>query len=563
MLRAAKRQDLSRFVRHTAYWQCLLLGLAAAAIYGQFLWNPVVFDDIYFFDGTVHAGYLGKLFSLDLRWLPYATFEWTRSLLGLDLIWFHLGNLALHIANVILLFLFLRRLFEVVLPDKKVVVSDTAPLAALSPAWLAFFGALIFALHPAAVYAVTYLSQRSILMATLFTLVMWRLFLEGVIRENRWWLLASAAAYFLAVLSKENAIMAPAVALSMLLLLREPSLQMFRRVSPTVVLYGLIAVFVVFQVKFRHLLGQAYEVNGSDMLARLAAQDPEFKLSLAYPLSVLTQSFLFFKYLLLWIVPSPAWMSVDMVEDFARRLWSLPQLLGLIAFVLYPIVAIRLLLQRGTTGLLGFALLSPWLLFATELSTIRIQESFVIYRSYIWMAGLFAAMPFLLQKLPAKRAVAVLIAVVLVMIPATWIRLTTFSHPLLLWDDAARLLENKENRPGVERIYYNRGLMLSNVKLYPQAIEDYSKAISIYPQYSYAYNDRGAAYLEMKNYPQALNDFTRAIALNPQSYRSYLGRAQVYEALNNSDAARLDYRESCLKGATQGCQKFNSPASAH
>ena len=56
------------------------------------------------------------------------------------------------------------------------------PRIALSPSWLAFFGALIFALHPAAVYAVAYLNQRSTLMATLFTLVMWRLFLEGLIR---------------------------------------------------------------------------------------------------------------------------------------------------------------------------------------------------------------------------------------------------------------------------------------------------------------------------------------------------------------------------------------------
>ncbi|MGZ5574507.1 MAG: hypothetical protein ACXWEO_05730, partial [Methylobacter sp.] len=81
-------------------------------LYGQFLWNPVVFDDIYFFDGTVHEEYLGKVFSFDLRWLPYATFEWTRSLLGLDLIWFRLGNLGLHLALVVTLFLFLRRLFE-------------------------------------------------------------------------------------------------------------------------------------------------------------------------------------------------------------------------------------------------------------------------------------------------------------------------------------------------------------------------------------------------------------------------------------------------------------------
>lgn len=538
-----------------------LLSLFTAVLYGRFLWNPVVFDDDYFFDGTVHAEYLGKIFSFDLRWLPYASFEWTRALLGLDLIWFHLGNLALHIANIAVLFLLLRRLFEVVLPGEKMTTANPAAAIALSPSWLAFFGALIFALHPAAVYAVTYLSQRSTLMATFFTLVMWRLFLEGSVRENRWWLMASAGAYFFAVLSKEHAIMAPAVALAMLLLLRQPSRQLFRQVWPTFVLYGLIGAFVVFQIKSRHMLGQTYEINGLEMLARLAREDPGFDRSLAYPLSVLTQSFLFFKYLLLWIVPSPAWMSVDMYEDFAGRLWSWPQIAGLIGFVLYPVVAIRLLLQRGMKGLFGFALLCPWLLFATEFSTVRIQESFVIYRSYLWMAGFFAALPFLVQKLPAKGAAAALTAIALVMLPAAWLRLTTFSHPLLLWDDAARLVENKEARPGVERIYHNRGIMFSRLKLYPQAIADYSKAISIYPEYSFAYNDRGAAYLETRKYPQAMNDFTKAIELNPQYFRPYLGRALLYEALNNLAAARLDYKESCLRGGAQGCQKFKELSS--
>ena len=236
MLISIKRQVSSQFFSKSTLIPIFLLSAFTAVLYGQFLWNPVVFDDMYFFDGTVHAEYLGKIFSFDLRWLPYATFEWTRALLGLDLIWFHLGNLTLHIANIAVLFLFLRRLFDVVLPSEKKIVTNPAAVIPLSPSWLAFFGVLIFALHPAAVYAVAYLSQRSTLMATFFTLVMWRLFLEGTIRESRWWLMASAGAYFFAVLSKEHAIMAPAVALAMLFLLRQPSRQLFRKVWPTFVL---------------------------------------------------------------------------------------------------------------------------------------------------------------------------------------------------------------------------------------------------------------------------------------------------------------------------------------
>ena len=189
-------------------------------------------------------------------------------------------------------------------------------------------------------------------------------------------------------------------------------------------------------------------------------------------------------------------------KPLLKSLWSWPEIAGLIGFIIYPIIAIRLLLQRGIKGLLGFALLCPWLLFATELSTIRIQESFVLYRSYLWMAGAFAALPFLCQKLSAKQAAITLTFVALFMMPLSWLRLTTFSHPLLLWDDAARLVENtEEKRLGIDRIFYNRGTELIRVKHYAEAIEDLSKVIELKGYYEgYAYQNRGSAYLESRQY---------------------------------------------------------------
>lgn len=557
-----KRQIQLQLHAKSTFLPIFLLFLLPILLYGKFLWNPIVFDDQDFFNGTIHSEYLGKIFSLQLRWLPYATFEWTRALLGLDLIWFHLENLVLHIANATALFLFLRRLFEIVIPQENAIANGPNTIATLPLSWLAFFCALIFSLHPAAVYAVTYLSQRSILMATFFTLIMWRLFLEGIVRENQYWLIASAVAYFFAVFSKEHTVMAPAVAAAMTLLLHQPSWRIFKWIWPTFVLYGLIGILVMFEVKSGHILGQVYEINATQMLARLAEQDSGFDIRMAYPLSILTQSFLFFKYMLLWVVPSPAWMSVDMYEDFARRLWSWPQIVGLIGFIAYPLIALRLLLQRGMKGLLGFALLCPWLLFITEFSTIRIQESFVIYRSYFWMIGLFAAMPFVLQKVPAKRAVVALTVITLIMIPTAWFRLVTFSHPLLLWDDAARLVVDKTNRPGVERIYYNRGQTLFRLAHFQQAIEDYDKALAVYPGYSYAYNGRGAAYLELKKYQQAMNDFNKAIELNPRYFPPFIGKGLTYEKLNNLDAARWNYKISCLMGSAQGCRQFKELPSA-
>lgn len=538
------------------FFSILALCLPVILLYGQFFWNPIVFDDANFFDGSAHQQYLDKVFSFDLRWLPYATFEWTRVLLGLDLIWFRLGNLALHLGTTITLFLFLRRLFE------RVLSANSANSETLSPHWLAFFGALIFALHPASVYASAYLVQRSTLMATLFALLTWRLFLEGLIRENYHWLLASAVTYFLAVFSKEHAIMTPAVSIALLLLVNNKSTrQRLMLIWPTFVLYALIGGFVVLQVKSGHVLGQAYEPIAASYMSLLG---PDFDVRFAYPLSMLTQCFLFFKYLGVWVAPSPAWMSVDMPQAFALSLWSWPETAGLVGFIVYPIIAIRLLLQRGLRGLLGFALFCPWLLFATELSTIRIQESFVLYRSYLWMAGAFAVLPFLCQKLSAKQAVITLTLVALLMVPLSWLRLTTFSHPLLLWDDAAQQVENtEETRLGIDRIFYNRGRELIGVKHYAEAIDDLSKVIKKNGYYvGYAYKNRGLAYLESREYLLALNDLNKAIEQVPTNKEQlYLGKAHALEGLNDLTAAIQAYQQACLLGLPTACQKTGQSAS--
>jgi hypothetical protein len=522
-------------------------------LYCQFLWNPVVFDDTYFFDGRVHEQYLNKFFSFDLRWLPYATFEWTRVFFGLDLIWLHLGNLGIHLLSTITLFLFLRRLFENQIP--KHLDQQTKPLPGH---WLAFLGALIFSLHPVSVYAVNYLSQRSILMATLFTLITWRCFLEGLLTNRKFWLLISSASYLLAALSKEHAIMAPAISgLLALLVNNGPRRKLFTLIYPAFILYGFIAIFIVAQVKLNNILGQAYEPMASDQFSKLGDQ---LDLTLIYPLSILTQSYLFFEYIWIWLVPSPAWMSIDIYPTFALHLLSWPETLGFIAFIIYPFIGFRFLLDKGLKGLFGLAMLCPWFLFATELSTVRIQESFVLYRSYLWMTGIFAALPFIFQRFSAKQTSVYLLSIALMAMPLSWLRLKTFSHPVLLWDDAAKLVENHEYRPGMERIYYNRGTELIRLKQYDLAMKDLNKTLILGTETgylsAYAFSNRGYIYKSTARYPNALSDYNSAIQLNPTNPVLYIAKAEILAALNDPVGTQKAFSEACKLGSPLACRNL-------
>ena len=521
----------------------VLLSLAVITLYARSLTSPFVFDDLVIFTNpesllTYGLGY----FSFDLRWLPYATLLHSANWFGHNVAWLRSGNVLLHAANVITLFFLLRRIFQLTLDGNGM---NDKPTPGFNPVWFAFFGAMLFALHPVAVYGVAYLIQRSILMATLFVLLMLFAYLEGLLRNSWRWMLVAALCYFAAVYSKEHSIMAPGVALALTLLFRQPSVALFKLVAPFFLLAALSAFTVLLSVK--GLLGTAYEPSAEGMLGQAARVQGLTDLSNVHLLSILTQAWLFFKYLGLWLLPNPAWMSVDMREPFAMSWSAWPYTLGAVLFIAYPCVAVWLLLKRGAWGLLGLAMLFPWILFLTEMSVVRIQEPFVLYRSYLWMPGLCLALPALLGWLDPKKAWLLLIAICLALVPLSLNRLQSFSSPLALWDDAEKLVRDKPNVFGVERIYYRYGTELLRLQQYDKAISILNQAISANPGDDYVYINRAAAYYSLRRYQEALLDFNRAISLNPETARSYYGRALTYQALGNFAAAKDDFKKSCAQ----------------
>lgn len=520
------------------------LFLAGALLYGGFLWNPPVFDDMYFFNGVTPLQYTHQFTPWKWRWLPYASYGWTQRLLGLNLAWYHLGNLLLHVGNAVLLMLLLRRLFARVLKEAS---ADTLSMTAC-----AFWGALLFLLHPAAVYAVAYLNQRSTLMALFFALLSLHCVISGTTtgKSRDYWL--AALCYGAAVFSKEHAVMLPAVALAMLFLIEKPSPALLRKVALPALLCLLIALDVTWQVKGDGVLAAAYQSDGQSLLARTLGTGTSGH---PWPLSIITQCALFFKYWLLWLIPNPAWMSVDMYEPFAHSLLGWPQFPGFVGFLLYGGIAIRWLLKRERYGLLGFALLVPWLLFATELVTVRIQEPFVLYRSYLWMALPLSCLPVLLQPLGRKRAVFYLSLIGLALIPLSVNRLQSFSHPLLLWDDAIRLAEQQPVQPGMERLYYNRGTEFARLKQYDRAVQDFSHAIRIDPAYSYAYLNRGTVFHKMGQDRRALADFNASLALNRKDASAWWDRGLTLAALGRPAEAKDSFAHACRQGLAVACKK--------
>ena len=532
------------------YFFPVLLVLVVTALYGQYVWNPILFDDINLFllDAQGHQPVTDvRFYWWQFRSLPYVTLAWTQALLGQDLIYFRLGNLVLHAAVVLAMYGFILQLRRALAPD---------PHHDAANQWFALVAALIFALHPVAVYAAGYLIQRTILMATLFSVLALWAYARGAVNGQASWRWATVPLYYLAVFSKEHAIMLAAIFPLLTLALPSPSAQRWNLKSyPWGVWLVLFAMAVLVVILRRQFVGQAYELDASTLAQQSGLNQP-------YLSSVLTQTWLFFRYAGLWLVPNVAWMSVDMRVPFAATLWSWYGLSAL-AYGAWGAMGAWCIARGGRVAFLGLALLFPWLLGFTELVTVRLQEPLVLYRSYLWAAGaacFLSAVPVPVAGW-GRKAGAVVSVLLVILFGLSMERLQTFSHPFLLWNDAARLLEGQADPPGAYRIYYNRGTEYLKAKQWAPAVADLQKSVQLQPGFAAGYGNLGVAYLQSARWPEALEAFTHAITLvsrtggQPEA-RYYLGRARVYAHGNNPVQARQDYESACrISGA--GCEKLH------
>jgi len=270
--------------------------------------------------------------------LPYATLAWTKLFFGSALVNYRMGNLLLHMLTAIAVYGLLNAVFSAVRAPR----SERFP----SNSALALLGATLFALHPVATYAVGYLIQRTTIMATLFSVACLLVFVQGLRRKSRPWLWFSVLPYYLAVFSKEHAVMLFALPIALTVFLDADWRRTLKRYGDVVFAMVGLSAWVV--LAHKSLLGVAYEPEAQRMLANAVGPSPLLQ-------SIITQCGLFFKYLALWLAPDVRWMSIDMREPFVPGLFGWATLYVAV-YVAWGLVALRLLIHRGEKGLLGLAM---------------------------------------------------------------------------------------------------------------------------------------------------------------------------------------------------------------
>jgi tetratricopeptide (TPR) repeat protein len=90
-------------------------------------------------------------------------------------------------------------------------------------------------------------------------------------------------------------------------------------------------------------------------------------------------------------------------------------------------------------------------------------------------------------------------------------------------------------------IYNNRGTVLLGIGAVREAMKDFDRALLLAPGYAAAYSNRAGAHLKLGQIEAAIANYTRAIALVPTSAAAFTGRGRAHLAAHRPFAASRDF----------------------
>lgn len=101
-----------------------------------------------------------------------------------------------------------------------------------------------------------------------------------------------------------------------------------------------------------------------------------------------------------------------------------------------------------------------------------------------------------------------------------------------------------EINPNYEEAYYHRAISKGLIGNYSEAIKDYDKVIEINPKNFEAYCFRGTDKANNKDYKGGLSDLNKSIVLNPKNAVAYSCRGEVKDKIKDYHGAIMDYTKA-------------------
>jgi hypothetical protein len=530
----------------------LIVILAPIVVYFNSLRNPFHFDDMHTIVNNPYIRELGniprffvypQMFSAKshprgmYRPVLLISFALNYRLTDMKAYAFRMVNLALHIANALVVFF----IFHLLVRVEEGSSTRGGPEAEKArhrrvTSGFAAVAALVFALHPVQSEALNYISSRSEILASSFYLLALLAFIAFLVdksapRARSYWLLsASVLLYVLSLLTKTIAISFPVMILflSVVFWLRQKKHQR-------------LSTLLLYQVPF-------WIVTCAYLLLRTMLFNYTFTATKQRGVFVnlLTQTSVMVHYLQLIIVP--VGLSVEhefqiIQSPFDYRFVMSFIILGTICAVIVWLVIRR---QRVIAFCLGWFFIA---LLPTS-SVLPLEVVMSEHRLYLPVAGLALAVSLALRRLmlwrrfspnAGKTIVAAIIAVLALWGGMVIARNKVWSTEIGLWSDALR------KSPGSIRAYGKLANAYRNEQDYKKALEICEAGMKLDkrdPQMPWLIYNFGTFYHELKDYEHAAEYYREALRVGGPSPIGYSALATAYLDMGKFEEAIEAYRQA-------------------
>ena len=473
------------------------LVLAGVALFFSSFCHPFHFDDVLIVNDanvTNAAQWTHFLNPIHLRQLTFFTFYLNHLVGGINPAGYHIANVAIHIANTILLFSLLARFV-----DK----------------WIATAAAAIFLVHPIQTAAVLYVYERSTLLACLFSLLGLIALADG----------RTALAIVLFVLAFEGKESAIAVPLAVAILYGGKTSMKTRMV--------LVIATVVLAINALTVLAFW---NEKTVGINAVGQVGPFRY-------FLTETRVAYTYLRLLLVP----YSQSLEYDFHDTGGILT-----IAGIISILAAGYFLYRSERSKIAGLSILAFFILLAPTSSIIPSVDAVFEHRLYLPMLAfsLFAAS--LLARLPKRTAVTTVVIAALAIV--TIHRESIWASDIRLWEDTARKAPGKARvwfnlggaylntdpdkarsafqraldlQPHFAEAWYDLGIIEQQKSNWNAALADYGTAVAQQPDYWPALNNMANTLFALGQQERALTYLRQTLDLNPNYWPAHYNMAIV------------------------------------